>query len=368
MAKDYYKILGLNRNASDADIKKAFRKLARKYHPDLNPGDKEAETRFKEIQEANTILSEPKKKSQYDQFGTVGDMPGGGAYQQSYGPGGFEGFNFSDFGSSSFRDFFDNVFGGTAQRAPQGPMRGDDLMYTMKVGFMDAIKGLKTRIQLTRMVACSHCKGHGQIQTGGPKTCAVCGGSGRSHVQSGTMRFATPCQACRGSGQAPGQECSACHGLGQVQKTELINVRIPAGVDTGSKVRIAGKGNAGTKGGPAGDLFIIIEVDKHKFFQRQGTNINIKIPITVPEATLGAKIEVPTLYEKTTIKIPPGTKSGQKFRLRDKGVPKLKKKSRGDQFVEVYIVPPAFNNEKVRELMRELEKISEENPRDKLKL
>jgi molecular chaperone DnaJ len=366
MAKDFYKILGVDHKASDAEIKKAYRKLARKYHPDLNPGDKNAENRFKEIQEAYGVLSDPKKKSQYDQFGTVGDMPGGGAYQQGHSTGGFEGFDFSGMGGASFRDFFDNIFGGQVRQTQRGPKRGDDLLYTMKISFMDAINGIQTRIRLNRMVACKDCKGLGQVQTGGPKTCPTCGGTGQTQVQSGAMRFATACRSCGGSGQTPGQECGTCHGLGLVQKKEFIKVRIPAGVDTGSKVRIAGKGNSGQAGGPTGDLFINIDVDSHKFFKRKGHNIEIKVPVTVPEATLGGKIEVPTLYGQATIKLPPGTKSGQKFRMRDKGVPKVGKKSCGDQMVEVYIVPPAFANQRVRELMQELEKLADENPRDKL--
>ena len=366
MGKDYYKILGVDRKTAVAEIKKTYRKLARKYHPDLNPGDKASEAKFKEIQEAYSVLSDPKKKKQYDQFGVVGDGPPGGPQQYRSSTGGFEGFNFSDFGSSSFRDFFDNVFSGSAQRQQQGPERGEDLLYTMKLSFMDAIDGIQTRIKLSRMVACSQCRGLGYIQSGGQQACPTCGGSGRSNMQAGAMRFATTCHSCKGSGITPGQECKSCHGLGQVQKSELIKVRIPAGVNTGSRVRITGKGNAGKMKGPTGDLFITIQVDSHKFFKREGINIYVKVPITVPEATLGAKIDVPTVYGKTIIKIPPGTKSGQKFRLRDKGVPKTGKNSKGDQFVEVSIVPPPFNNEKIRELMKEIEKISEENPRDNL--
>jgi len=369
MAKDYYKTLGIGRKASGADIKKAYRKLARKYHPDLNPGDKDSEARFKEIQEANAVLSDPKKRSQYDQFGSVGDGPGPGAHHQGPFTGGFEGFNFSDFGSSSFRDFFENIRGGAGagRAARRAPMRGEDLMYTMKMGFSDAVNGIQTRIRLTRMVACANCKGQGHIQTGGSQTCSNCGGTGRTGIQSGSMRFATVCQACGGSGQTRGPECPACHGMGLIQKTERIKVRIPAGVDNGSRVRISGKGNAGEGGGPTGDLYIVIEVTPHKLFKRDGSNVHIRLPITVPEATLGAKIEVPTLYGSATMKIPPGTKSGQKFRLRDKGIAKVGKNARGNQFVEVYIVPPAFNNERVRELMRELQAASDEDPRKDLR-
>ncbi len=366
MAKDYYEVLGVSRKASIAEIKKAYRKLARKYHPDLNPGDKNSENHFKEIQEAYGVLNDPKKRSQYDQFGFVGDGPRGGAYSQGHPGAGFEGFNFSDMGSSSFRDFFDNMFGGAASPTQRGPKRGDDLMYTMKVAFSDAVKGIKTRIRLTRMVSCDTCKGQGYVQTGGNQTCSVCGGSGRSSMQSGTMRFATVCRACGGTGRSRGPDCKVCHGMGLVQKTELIRVRIPPGVDTGSRVRIAGKGNAGEGGGPVGDLYINVGVNPHKFFKREGSSIHVRVPVTVPEATLGAKIDVPTLYGSKTIKIPPGTKSGQKFRIREAGIPKIGKNAKGNQFVEVYIVPPSFNDERVRDLMRELQKISDENPRKDL--
>jgi len=365
MDRDYYKILEVDRKATQAEIKKAYRKLARKYHPDLNPGDKAAEAKFKEIQEAYAVLSNTKKRSQYDQFGFVGDAPPGGSQYQTY-TSGFEGFDFSGFGSSSFRDFFENIFGATAQRAQPQVQRGEDLLYTMKVGFMDAIHGLKTRIKLTRMIACSQCQGQGFIQRGGQQACLSCGGSGQKILQRGAMRFSTACPSCGGTGKTPGQECPTCHGQGSVQKTELISVRIPGGVNTGSKVRIPGKGNAGRGGGPTGDLFITIEVDPHPVFKREGSNIYVKVPITVPEATLGARIEIPTLYGNTTIKIPPGTKSGQKLRLKDKGAPIPGKKNRGEQFVEVSIIPPPFNDERIRELMKELENLYPVNPREKM--
>lgn len=365
MGEDYYKILGVSKKATTSEIKKAYRKLARKYHPDLNPGDKTAEKKFKEIQEAYSVLSDSKKRNQYDQFGFVGDIPPGGPQQQGYSSS-FQGFDFSDFGSSSFRDFFENIFTGGTRQAQPRVARGDDLHYRMKISFDDAIQGLKTRIQLTRMVACTSCGGKGYTQRSGQSICSVCKGSGQAQMQRGAMRFATVCQACGGSGSSPGEECVSCHGRGANQKTELINVRIPAGVDSGSKVRIQGKGNAGIGGGPYGDLFISIEVDPHSFFKRQGQNIYVKVPVTVSEATLGAKIEVPTLQGKSMIRVPPGTKSGQKFRLRSKGAPQPGKKVHGDQFVEVYIVPPPFDNEKIRELMREIEKISRQNPRENL--
>ena len=367
MAKDYYQVLGVARGAALADIKKAYRKLARKYHPDLNPGDKAAEARFKEIQEAYAVLSDPKKRSQYDQFGDAGDAPPGAGPGGRGGPG-FEGFDFSDYGSSTFRDFFENLFSGgggrSAEAAVAGPERGEDLHYTMPIGFEDAIHGVQTRIRVNRLAACEACGGRGHVHGGRKRPCPTCGGSGRSTVQRGFMKFSSSCPACAGSGESPGEECRSCRGQGSAPKSDLISVRIPAGVDNGSKVRVPGRGNTGRNGGPPGDLFIIIEVAPHPFFRREGATISIKVPITVPEATLGAKVEVPTLWGKTTIRLPPGTKSGQKFRIKDQGAPLAGRKSRGDEYAEVYIVPPPFDNQRIREMMKELEQISGPNPRE----
>jgi len=367
MAKDYYQTLGVPRSAAAADIKKAYRKLARKYHPDLNPGDKTAEARFKEIQEAYTVLSDPKKKAQYDQFGESGGVPPGAGPGGPGGPG-FEGFDFSDYGSSTFRDFFENLFGGGGGRSGrepvEGPERGEDLQYSMQIGFEDAIHGVQAKIRVNRLVACQTCAGTGRAAGSRKKACAACGGTGRGSVQRGFMRFSSPCPTCGGTGQAPGEACRSCGGQGTAQISDLITVRIPAGVDNGSKVRVPGRGNAGRNGGPPGDLYIVIEVAPHAFFRREGAAISVRVPITVPEATLGAKVEVPTLWGKTTIRIPPGTKSGQKFRIREQGAPLARGKGRGDEYAEVYIVPPPFEDQRVRDMMKELERISGPNPRD----
>jgi molecular chaperone DnaJ len=368
MAKDYYQTIGVAKGAALADIKRAYRKLARKYHPDLNPGDKSAEAKFKEIQEAYSVLSDPKKREQYDRFGSAGEFPAGGGPGGAGASPGFEGFDFSDYGSSTFHDFFENLFSGAGGRAAAGAEPGkepgEDLNYTMKVGFEDAIRGVQTRIRVNRLAACDRCGGRGFISGSGQRACPTCGGTGRSQMHRGFMKFSGVCPACGGSGKAPGSACPECGGEGVVQRSELIAVRIPAGVDTGSRVRIPGRGNAGRNGGPPGDLYISIEVIPHALFRREGADISVKVPITVPEATLGAKIEVPTLWGKTTIRIPPGTKSGQKFRIRERGAPVLGRNAKGDEFVEVAIVPPPFEDQRVRELMKELEKLSGPNPRD----
>ncbi|MDD8026961.1 MAG: molecular chaperone DnaJ [Acidobacteriota bacterium] len=364
MSGDYYEALGVDRKTPLADIKKAYRRLARKYHPDLNPGDKSAEAKFKVIQEAYAVLSDPKKRAQYDRFGYAGEHPpGGGPSGGPQGPG-FEGFDFSGAGGGSFQDIFADLFGGLGGRAAAapGPERGEDLFYNMTVGFEDAVRGVQTRIQVNRRAACASCGGRGTAGEAS-KPCPTCRGTGRGSVQRGFMKFSSPCPACGGTGKVPAEACRSCRGESSVEQTETINVRIPAGVDSGSKVRIAEKGNAGRVGGPPGDLFITIDVAPHPLYKRDGINLTIKVPITVPEATLGAKVEVPTLDGPATIRIPPGTRSGQRFRIRDRGVTLPGGRKRGDEFVEVAIIPPPFNDQRVRELMKELEKIGGPDPR-----
>jgi molecular chaperone DnaJ len=362
MDKDYYRVLGVERTASAPEIKKAYRRLARKLHPDVNPGERTAEEKFKEIQEAYSVLGDPKKKSQYDQYGAAGGPPRGG---QPFSPG-FEGFDFSDYGSSTFSDFFSSLFGGSQAR-PQGAReRGEDLSYSMRIGFEEAISGLQSRIQLTRLVSCPACRGQGLVQAAAASACPACGGRGSVHLQRGSMRFQSACPQCQGTGAARGEACPDCRGQGTVRRTEHLQVRIPAGVDTGSRVRVPGKGDAGRQGGAPGDLNISIEVAPHALFRRQGADIHLRLPVTVTEATLGAKIEVPTLGGKMTILIPPGTRSGQKFRIKQKGAGGPGRRARGDEIVEISIVPPSPNDQRVRELMRELERVSGENPRAKM--
>ena len=388
--KDYYAILGVSRDAKPEEIRKAYRHLARKHHPDVNPNNKGAEERFKEISGAYEILGDEKKRKIYDQYGFYSDnLPPGG---YGYGPAGptpssvpgfdFSGFDFSNLDDSgaeasrqgggvgsAFRDIFSQIFSrGEREAASEGPEKGSDIEYRMHLSFSDAIRGTQVRITVAHEEACNTCRGTGT--TAGPAvSCTGCGGTGKATRQVGAMRFAMTCPQCGGSGKQR-RPCSSCHGTGSIRRPETFEVRIPPGVDTGSRVRVPGKGNAGIQGGPPGDLFIVTEVEPHSVFERKGDNIYVKLPVTITEAALGAKVEVPTIDGMSTIKIPPGTQSGQKLRLRGKGAPSLRESSgqlRGDQFVEVQVMVPRVADERTKEILRELARLNPEDPRKDLK-
>lgn len=377
---DYYETLGVPRGASDDEIRKAYRRLARKYHPDLNPGDKSAEDRFKNVQEAYDILNEPKKRQMYDQYGFYSDQPVPESGPQGNpfsgaGPNmGFGGFDFSEYanrrGESTqqdsngfgFRDLFGQFFGARGAQQSNQPQRGTDLEYGLNVDFWQAIKGTQVRLNINRQEQCEVCKGTGSAGGNAP-ACPECNGSGTVDQMAGAMRFNLTCPRCGGKGRLP-NACPACFGDGRTTRQETVEVRIPAGVQSGSRLRLAGKGNAGTAGASAGDLYITVRVDPHPFFVRDGDNIDIKVPVTVTEAGLGAKIEVPTIDGRALLKIPQGTHNGQKFRLREKGVYNAKKNSRGDQIVEVVLQAPKVQDERTKELLRELAQIQVEDPRE----
>ena len=379
--KDYYAILGVSRDAKSQEIRKAYRRLARKYHPDVNPGNKTAEEKFKELSQAYEILGDEKKRQVYDQYGFYSDNippggPGPGAATSAGAPGvDFSGFDFSNLDNSDaeterrggFRDIFSQLFNrsGEPEEEAEGPQKGRDLEHQMHLGFWDAIRGTQVRITIGRQETCPTCKGTGSA-AGAPITCTVCGGTGKTTRQAGTMRFNVTCPQCGGTGRHR-RPCPACGGSGLVRKPKSFEVRIPPGVDTGSRVRVPGKGNAGAHGGPAGDLYIVTEVEPHPIFERKGDNIYVKVPVTVSEAALGAKVEVPSLVGPSTIKIPPGTQSGQKLRLRGKGAPSLRSEARGDQFVEVQVMVPRVADERTREILRELAHLNPEDPRRELK-
>jgi molecular chaperone DnaJ len=396
--KDYYAALGVSRDAKPEVIRKAYRHLARKYHPDVNPGNKAAEEKFKQISEAYEILSDEKKRKIYDQYGFYSDnIPPGGyptgstadaarAYnaQGQPGAGGFDfsGFDFSDFepragrrgaggeetgGFGGFRDIFSQIFSRTsaAQEEQEEENRGRDLEYHMHLSFWDAVRGTQVRITVNRNETCPVCKGSGAGK-GAATVCTTCDGKGVLTRQSGAMRFQGPCPDCNGTGKRR-PNCPNCGGSGFVTHPETFDVRIPPGVNQGSRVRVAGKGNAGRKGGPPGDLYIVTDVETHPVFDRRGDNIYVKLPVTVAEAALGAKVDVPTIQGPSTIKIPPGTQSGQKLRLRGKGAPSLRGDVHGDQFVEVQVVVPKVADERSKELLRELARLNPEDPRAELK-
>ena len=393
--QDYYAVLGVDRGAKPEAIRKAYRHLARKFHPDVNPGNKAAEEKFKEISAAYEVLSDEKKRKIYDQYGFYSDNIPPGGYPPGYQPGAgggaragsapgfdFSGFDFSDVApedwegpeeregrgvGASFRDLFSQFFsrGGGREPEAEGPQRGTDIEHHMHLGFWDAIRGTQVRITVARQEECARC--HGTGATPGPAVqCPTCKGTGKVNRQMGSMRFSGPCPECGGTGRRK-QPCPACGGRGTVRKPESFEVRIPAGADNGSRVRVAGKGNAGINGGPPGDLYIVTEVEPHPVFERKGDNIYVKVPVTISEAALGAKVEIPTLDGPSTIKIPPGTQSGQKLRLRGKGAPSLRGNVRGDLFADVQVVVPKVADERTKEILRELARLNPEDPRRELR-
>ena len=345
----------------------------------MNPNNKTAEEKFKDISEAYEILSDEKKRQVYDQYGFYADnIPVGGpppASSPAGAPGvDFSGFDFSDFQpedrqsgfGSSLRDLFSFFRGGEREREEEGgPERGTDIEYQLHLGFWDAIRGTQVHLTVARNETCTTCKGTGKAS--GPEVvCPACGGNGKATRQAGAMRFSVTCPQCGGSGRAR-KPCATCGGAGVIRKPETFDVRIPAGVDTGSRVRVPGKGNAGLDGGPPGDLYIVTEVEPHPFFERKGDNLHTKVPISVTEAALGTKVEVPTIDGPSTIRIPPGTQSGQRLRLRGKGAPSLRGDVRGDQFVEVQVVVPKVADERSKEILRELARLNPQHPRQDLK-
>jgi molecular chaperone DnaJ len=374
--EDYYQTLGVERGADADDIRKAYRKLARKHHPDLNPGDKAAEERFKKVQEAYDILSDDKKRQMYDQYGFYSENlpphPGAGSGRPGTGMG-FEGFDFAEYarqqtggnGGSApheapyegfgggFRDIFSNLFG--RRQRSQTAEKGADLEYALNVDFWQAIKGTQVRLNISRQETCETCGGTGSAG-GNVAVCPECDGTGQITQMHGAMKFNMACQRCGGTGRLR-NVCPTCRGEGSVSRSDVVEVRIPQGVPNGSRLRVAGKGNSGTAGGPAGDLYITIRVEEHPFFKRDGDNIHIQVPLSVSEAGLGAKIEVPTIDGRALLKIPQGTQNGQKFRLREKGVFNARKNARGDEIVEVVLQAPSVHDERTRELLRELAQV-----------
>ncbi len=364
--QDFYQVLGVARDAKADEIRKTYRKLARKYHPDLNPGDKAAEERFKKVQEAYDVLSDAKKRQVYDQYGFYSDNippggpgPGGPAQEPEMG---FGGFDFSEFmnqaggahpgagaaggaGAGAFRDIFSQFFSSRkGDRAAAAPEKGSDLEYGLNIDFWESIRGTQVRLNIVRQEVCETCGGSGA--TGSSSTvCPECDGTGNVTQMAGAMKFSLTCPRCDGKGRLR-NVCPTCHGDGRLSKPDSVEVRIPPGAQAGSRLRVAGKGNAGRNGAGPGDLYITVRVEPHPFFTREGDDIHIQVPITVSEAGLGAKIEVTTIDGRALLKVPQGTQNSQKFRLREKGVTNTRKSTRGDEIVEVVIQAPKVNDER----------------------
>jgi molecular chaperone DnaJ len=384
--KDYYGTLGVKKTATPEEIRKAFRKAARRYHPDVNPGDKKAEEKFKEISEANDVLSDEKKRKVYDSVGFYSDQIDP-AQAEAYArqgaehstPVDFGGFDFSGFQSGpgqhpsqqagagsaswgSFKDIFSGIFSGAQQpQQPRGPQPGTDLEYQATVDFWTAIRGGQARLEVHRQEVCPTC--HGQASIGGPMQCSECNGTGQVTQMGGRMKFNITCPRCNGTGRVANQ-CSTCHGEGVVGRSEAVEFRIKPGTRDGQRIRLQGKGNAGLNGGTAGDLYLIVRTGTHPVFTRVGDDIQLTVPVTVPEASLGAKVDVPTIDGRAQLKIPPGTQSGQKLRMRERGVESAQRPGqRGDQIVTVEVQVPTLADERSREIMRELAKLNDQDPR-----
>ncbi|MBI4444404.1 MAG: molecular chaperone DnaJ [Acidobacteria bacterium] len=352
--RDYYEILGLDRNATSTDIKNAYRKMALKYHPDKNAGDKTAEERFKEAAEAYSVLSDPEKKARYDRFGHAG---------VGSGTGGFDPDIFADF-SDILGDFFGfgDVFGGGGRRRRRSQaQRGADLRYDLRISFEEAVFGVKTKIKIPRQETCDRCKGTRAEPGSGPETCPTCAGHGQVRYQQGFFTISRTCSQCQGTGHVIRNRCNKCQGSGLVTREKVLEVKIPAGVDEGSRLRISGEGESGLNGGQPGDLYVVIYVEPHSIFQRQDNNIYCEVPISFARAALGGEITVPTLNGEEKIKIPEGTQTGTVFRLKGKGIVSLDGGGKGDQLITVTIVTPTRLTPEQRQLFQKLTEISDEN-------
>lgn len=357
-AKDYYQLLGVDKNAAQDDIKKAYRKLARKYHPDLNPKDKVSEEKFKEVNEAYAVLGDPQKRAEYDR--------GGPSFEQFGGPSGFRGFGAGGFdagGGVDFGDLFGDIFGGGARAGAEHPhyTRGEDLLMNMDLTLEEAFTGVTRALNFTRTVNCEACGGSGAETY---QTCPRCKGTGNVQGSRGFFKVAQTCPECGGTGKKVTSACNKCGGKGRLVKTESVKVKIPAGVDIGSVVKLKGMGNAGAGGGPAGDLNIQIAVRPHRVFTRKGDDVHVQLPVTFGEAALGAKIEVPTIDGSAMMKLPPGTQGGQRFKLSGKGFISPKSKGRGDEYIEIQIAVPREIPQQGRDAVESIEALYGKNPRE----
>lgn len=352
MAQDFYKTLGVERSASKEELKKAYRKLAMKYHPDQNKDNPEAEAKFKEISQAYDILKDEQKRSAYDQYGEAafdGSMGGGGG-------GGFQGGGAGAF-SDIFEDMFGDFMGGGGGRSPGGASRGSDLQYTLEISLEDSFKGKEAKIKVPVNETCSSCKGSGGEGSTGSSDCSTCDGQGRIRQQQGFFTIERACPTCQGQGNVIKDPCKSCRGDGRVKKAKNLQIKVPTGVDSGRRIRLSGEGEAGFRGGPRGDLYVLLAIKPHKFFKRDNANLYCRVPIPITKAALGGEIEVPTIEGKASkVKIPSGTQTGQQFRLKGKGMTMMQSQNRGDLFIEIFVETPVNLNKKQQDLMKQLDK------------
>ena len=341
--RDYYEVLGVDKNANEADIKKAYRRVAMKYHPDRNPDDPQADAKFKEASEAYEILATQEKRAAYDQYGHAGVDPSMGG-----GGGGFGGGSFSDI----FGDVFGDIFGGGGNRG--GPQRGSDLRYTLDISLEDAVKGTTVEIRVPSLSSCDLCGGSGAKKGSQPTTCGTCGGAGQVRMQQGFFQVQQTCPNCRGRGKTISNPCSACRGQGRVEKSKTLSVKVPPGVDTGDRIRLSGEGEAGPESGPAGDLFVQMSVKEHTLFERDGKHLYCEVPISFADAALGGELEVPTLDGRVKLKIPAETQTGKLFRLRGKGVKPVRGGGTGDLLCRSVVETPINLTKRQREILEEL--------------
>jgi molecular chaperone DnaJ len=346
VARDYYQILGVGPQATEAELKKAFRSLAMQYHPDRNPGDKQAEERFKEINEAYAVLSDPDKRAHFDRFGTA---PGGA------GPGGFD----SGFGSL-FEDIFENFLGGSGRGRRTRAARGEDLQYELKLTLEEAASGLETKIQIPRLEACEQCGGTGAEPGTRKSTCDTCGGRGEVRMSHGFLTVARPCPRCLGEGQINRSPCQQCRGEGRQRSERLLSVKIPPGIDDGMQMRLTGEGSGGLNGGPPGDLYVLVRIREHQLFTRSGHDLLCELPVSFPQLALGAEVEVPVLAGSATLKIPAGSQPGQILRLRGKGMPRLRERGHGDACYRLLLEVPQKLNARQREALEAFDSASKE--------